>query len=217
LFNASIIGAAAVTLASSYALGDVSGLRQGLDLRISEARAFYGAFAALLFVAGMITLVSPNRLLSIITLMVQAMCGLMLPSTTIFVLMLANDRVILGPWVNSKFMNAFSTVVITALAVLSVVMMVSTVIPSTPVLTLLIVLGALAVLGLIIGLPIGLRRMRPPESYDIDRRDWRMPRGRLLDPPTMSRGRRLLLRFVGAYLLVAGAALIVRFVQLAVS
>jgi Mn2+/Fe2+ NRAMP family transporter len=217
LLNASIIGAAAVTLASSYALGDLSGQRQGLDLRIREAKSFYGTFAALLIVAALITLVSPNRLLAIITLMVQAMCGMMLPSTTIFVLLLSNDRAILGPWVNSRAMNIFATIVVAALGVLSIVMMISTVVPSAPVLNLLIVFGIIAAVALAIGLPIALRRAAPREAPEGDRRDWRMPRLRLLEPPVMSRPRRILLWFVGAYLVVAGVAIVIRFIQLAVS
>jgi len=217
LLNASIIGAAAVTLASSYALGDVSGLRQGLDLRVREAKSFYGAFAGLLVVAAVVTLVSPNRLLGIITLMVQAMCGMLLPSTTIFVLLLANDKEILGPWVNSRKMNVFATIIVAALGVLSIVMMISTVFPSAPVLELLIVFGVLAAVALAIGLPIALRIAPTPEPFDGDRRDWRTPRLRLLSPPIASRPRRWLFRVVAAYLLVAGVAIVVRFIQLAIS
>ena len=49
LLNASVIGAAAVTLASSYALGDlVGGSRQSLNARVRDAKGFFGAFAGLL-------------------------------------------------------------------------------------------------------------------------------------------------------------------------
>ena len=216
LLNASVIGAAAVTLASSYALGDLSGLRQGLDMRVRDARGFYGAFAGLLVVAGDVTLVSPNHLLAVITLMVQAMCGLMLPSTTIFVLLLSNDREILGPWTNAKWLNVLATVIVTVLVVLSVVMMVSTLITSINVLLLLEVVGAVAVLGLLVGLPMGLRRAQPPLAFDGDRRDWRTPRLSLLTVPPLTRPRRWLLRAVGTYLTVAGVLLVVRFIELAI-
>ena len=52
LLNASIIGAATVTLASSYALGDVSGLRQSLNARVRDAKGFFGLIAGLIAVAG---------------------------------------------------------------------------------------------------------------------------------------------------------------------
>ncbi len=217
LLNASIIGAAAVTLASSYALGDVSGLRQGLDLRVREAKGFYGGFAGLLIVAGTVTLVSPNHLLSLITLMVQAMCGLMLPSTTIFVLLLSNDRAILGPWVNARWLNVLATVIVTILVVLSAVMMVSTVLPNINVVELLAVLAPIAIVGLVVGIPIGLRLSAPAPVFTGDRRDWRTPRLSLVAAPITSRPRRWLLRFVASYLAIAGVLLVVRFIQLAVS
>jgi NRAMP (natural resistance-associated macrophage protein)-like metal ion transporter len=217
LLNASIIGAAAVTLASSYALGDLAGgSRQSLNSRLRDAKGFFGAFGALLVVAGVATLI-PGAPLGIITLAVQAMCGLMLPSTTIFVLLLCNDREVLGPWVNGRWLNVVATIIVTLLVVLSVTMMVSTLFTSVNVVDLLTYLSVLAGAGLVIGLPIGLRRASVPLEYDIDKRDWRTPRLTLLAPLPTSYARRLLLRCVGTYLVVAGTLLIVRIIQLATS
>ncbi|MFI5036108.1 MAG: NRAMP family divalent metal transporter [Acidimicrobiales bacterium] len=217
LLNASIIGAAVVTLASSYALGDLSGrFNQGLDAPLREAKGFYGAFGGLLVLAAAVTLL-PGAPLGLITLAVQALCGLMLPSTTIFVLLLANDHAALGPWVNARWLNAVAVVIVTILTILSVVMMISTLFPSAPVLTLLEVLGAVGVVGLCVGLPLGLRRAGPPPRFEGDRSDWRTPRLALLDPLPRTRARRWLLTGVGTYLLTAGVLLVVRISQLATS
>jgi Mn2+/Fe2+ NRAMP family transporter len=216
LLNASVIGAAAVTLASSYALGDLAGSRQSLNARVRDAKGFFGAFGGLLVLAGVVTLI-PGAPLGLITLAVQAMCGLMLPSTTIFVLLLCNDREVLGPWVNGRWLNVVATVIVTTLVVLSVTMMVSTLFTSVNVVLLLTVLSAVAVAGLVVGLPIGLRRAAPPVAYEIDKRDWRTPRLTLLAPLPSSSGRRLLLRAIGSYLTIAGVLLAVRIVQLATS
>jgi NRAMP (natural resistance-associated macrophage protein)-like metal ion transporter len=216
LLNASVIGAAAVTLASSYALGDLAGSRQSLNVRLRDAKGFFGAFGGLLVLAGIVTLI-PGAPLGLITMAVQAMCGLMLPSTTIFVLLLCNDREVLGPWVNGKWMNVAATIIVTMLVVLSVTMMVSTLFTSVNVVDLLGGLSALGVVGLVVGLPIGLRRAAPPVVYDIDKRDWRTPRLTLLAPLPGSNARRLLLRVVGSYLLIAGLLLGVRIIQLATS
>ncbi|CAB4877830.1 unannotated protein [freshwater metagenome] len=215
LLNASIIGAAAVTLASSYAFGDLTGSRQGLDSRLSEAKGFYGAFAALLAVASVVTLL-PGAPLGIITLAVQAMCGLMLPSTTIFVLMLANDREVLGPWTNTRWMNAIATVVIGALIALSITLMVSTLFPSVNVMRLLVDLSVVVGCVLAILVPWTFIHTGPAPTYDIKRADWRMPRLALVTPLPMSRGRRFLLRSVAVYLAVAGVMLVWRMIQLGV-
>jgi Mn2+/Fe2+ NRAMP family transporter len=216
LLNASVIGAAAVTLASTYALGDLGGSRHSLNARLRDAKGFFGSFAGLLVVAGVVTLL-PGAPLGLITLAVQAMCGLMLPSTTIFVLLLCNDREVLGPWVNGKWLNVAASIIVTVLVVLSITMMVSTLFTSINVVVLLVALAAVAVIGLVIGLPIGLRRASAKVDYDIDKRDWRTPRLTLLAPSPTSLARRVLLRCVGSYLLIAGTLLIVRIVQLATS
>jgi Mn2+/Fe2+ NRAMP family transporter len=217
LLNASVIGAAAVTLASSYALGDLAGgSRQSLNSRVRDAKGFFGTFAGLLVIAGIVTLI-PGAPLGLITLAVQAMCGLMLPSTTIFVLLLCNDREVLGPWVNGRWLNVAATVIVTLLVVLSVTMMVSTLFTSINVVKLLTYLSILAGAGLVVGLPIGLRHAEAVATYDIDKRDWRTPRLTLLAPLPISFARRVLLRAVGSYLIIAGALLVVRIVQLATS
>jgi NRAMP (natural resistance-associated macrophage protein)-like metal ion transporter len=216
LLNASVIGAAAVTLASSYAIGDLSSSHQGLNARFSEARGFYGGFAGLLALAGTVAVI-PHAPLGLITLAVQAICGLMLPSTTIIVLLLCNDRAVMGPWMNPKWLNAIAITIITVLVVLSVGLMVSTLFTSVDVISLLEWLGAAAGVGLIVGLPIGLRKMQPPPRSGIDRRDWRTPRLSLLTPLPSSRARRWLMRGQSAYLFVAGTLLVVRIIQISTS
>ncbi len=217
LLNASIIGAAVVTLASSYALGDLSNrFNQGLDAPFREARGFYGAFGLLLLVAGTVTLL-PGAPLGLITLAVQALCGLMLPSTSLIVLLLANDREAMGPWVNSRVLNVVAVTIVAILAVLSIVLMISTLFPSVNVVALLEWLGGAAALGLVIGLPVGWRRSPARPPYEGDRADWRMPRLAVLEPPRFSTARRRLLALNATYLVTAGLLLVVRIVQLATS
>jgi len=216
LLNASIIGAAVVTLASSYAISDLSNSNLGLNARFSEAKGFYGGFAALLALAGTVALI-PHAPLGLITLAVQAIAGLMLPSTTIIVLLLCNDRAIMGPWSNPKWLNVLAIIIVTILVVLSIGLMTSTLFTSLNVIALLEWLGAIAVIGLVVGLPIGLRKMLPVPIVDMDRRDWRTPRLNMLTPLPSSRARRWLMRGQSAYLFVAGTLLVVRIIQLATS
>jgi Mn2+/Fe2+ NRAMP family transporter len=216
LLNASVIGAATVTLASSYAIGDLAGQRQSLDARLREAKGFFGAFAALLIVAGIITLL-PGAPLGLIVLAVQAMCGLMLPSTTIFVLLLCNDRDVMGPWSNTKIFNLLASFLVTVLVVLSITMMISTLFTSVNVKLILEWLSVAAASGLVVGLPLGWRRSPGRPVIDGDRRDWRTPRLSLLDVQPRTRARTWLFRAVGSYLVVAGTLLVVRIIQLATS
>ena len=128
LIDASIIGAAAVGLSTSYALGDVLGLRHSLHRRPSEAKAFYAIFAGLLIISAVIVII-PGSPLGLLTEGVQTLAGVLLPSATVFLLLLCNDRGVLGPWVNSRGMNLFSGVVIAILVMLSTVLTASVLFP----------------------------------------------------------------------------------------
>ncbi|HXW35154.1 MAG TPA: NRAMP family divalent metal transporter, partial [Acidimicrobiales bacterium] len=125
LLNASIIGAAAVTLATSYAFGDVFGARHSLHRSWREAKFFYGAFSAMVFFAALIVLL-PGAPLGLITTGVQALAGVLLPSATVFLLLLCNDKAVLGPWVNRTWLNIVASVIVSILLVLSLVLMATT-------------------------------------------------------------------------------------------
>src|SRR5438128_787253 len=78
LFDASIVGASAVTLATSYAFGDIFGLRHSLHRGFREAKLFYGSYSPMVALAAAIVLI-PYAPLGLITTAVQALAGIMLP------------------------------------------------------------------------------------------------------------------------------------------
>src|SRR4029077_6559943 len=90
LIDASIVGASAITLATSYAFGDVFGIRHSLHRSWREAKPFYASFTTLVGLAPGITLI-PSAPLGLITPAVQALAGLLLPSASLFLLLLCND------------------------------------------------------------------------------------------------------------------------------
>ncbi|HMC71935.1 MAG TPA: NRAMP family divalent metal transporter, partial [Mycobacteriales bacterium] len=110
LLDASIVGASAVTLTTSYAFGDVFGLRQSLHRRVSEAKLFYGTYAAMVALAASVALLPIP--LGLITTAVQVLAGILLPSATVFVLLLCNDAGLLGPWVNRPWLNVVAVFIV---------------------------------------------------------------------------------------------------------
>ncbi|HZK75196.1 MAG TPA: NRAMP family divalent metal transporter [Clostridia bacterium] len=219
LFDASIVGASAVTLATSYAFGDMFGLRHSLHKGIADAKVFYGSYAATVAVAAAIVLI-PHAPLGLITTAVQALAGILLPSSTVFVVLLCNDRAVLGPWVNKPWLNIVAAVIIGALLVLSMVLVISTALPSVDVNRLVVVLGALMVVGLVVGGALvwwGRRgAVTEPEVSRAERENWRMPALALLERPKWSIGRRAAMLVLGGYLVLAVALLAVKAVQLAI-
>ena len=220
LIDASIIGAAAVGLSTSYALGDVLGLHHSLHRRPSEAKAFYAIFAGLL-IASAIIVVIPGSPLGLLTEGVQTLAGVLLPSATVFLLLLCNDRGVLGPWVNSRGMNAFSGVVVAILVMLSTILTASVLFPQ---------ISSAQILGIFVGgtvltLAAGAylvwtgrhRKQRPVPGSELvlDRATWRMPPLALLTKPVLSAGNRTGLTVLRGYLLIASALVVVKVVQLA--
>ena len=217
LIDASIIGASAITLATSYAFGDVFGIRHSLHRSWREAKPFYASFTGLVALAAGIVLI-PSAPLGLITTAVQALAGLLLPSASLFLLLLCNDRDVLGPWVNKPWLNALASVILAALLMLSMILVVSTIFSTLDVTLLLIVLAGILIAGLIATALMtgGMRSMRTqPEWEQLDRAAWRMPPLALLSRPTPSRGRQVALLALSSYLVVAVLLLLVKAVQLA--
>ena len=78
----------------------------------------------------------PGAPLGVITEAVQALCGIVLPMTTLFLLMLCNDREVLGPWTNPTWLKALAALIVGVLMLLSVILTVTTLLPSINVTTL---------------------------------------------------------------------------------
>ncbi len=218
LFDASIVGASAVTLATSYAFGDIFGLRHSLHRGIGEAKLFYTSYSAMVALAAAIVLI-PHAPLGLITTAVQALAGIMLPSATVFALLLCNDRAVLGPWVNKLWLNAVAGLIVSLMILLSLVLVISTVIPSIDVTRLLEVLGGLLatiLVGAIIWLWLGQSRQPlVPEMSRADRENWRMPALALLERPIWSPARRIAMVTLSVYVVLAIVLLGVKAFQLA--
>jgi Mn2+/Fe2+ NRAMP family transporter len=149
LLDASLIGANTVGLSTTYALGDAMGKPHSLHWKITEAPLFYGIYAALLAVSAAIAF-SPDHVLGLITQGVQALAGVLLPSATVFLVLLCNDRPVLGPWANTFRQNTFAWMIVWSLVVLSLMLTAVTFFPNLSTLTLesgLVIGAALGIIG----------------------------------------------------------------------
>jgi len=218
LLDASIIGAAAVGLATAYAGADVLGVNHSLHRPITKAKGFYACYAGLMAVAAALVL-TPGAPLGLLTEGVQTLAGVLLPSATVFLLLLCNDKEVLGPWVNSKKLNVFTASVICILVVMSVILTASVLFPNiTSSQIMAVMLGGLA-LGGASGLYLASRSRRAAEltvPVEWQKRDtWRMPALNRLARPVMSAQRKLGLATLRGYLVVAFALVVVKVVEVA--
>jgi len=220
LLNASLIGAGALTLSTSYAFGDVFGTKSSLHRSFTDAKLFYGIFSALILGAAAIVLI-PGAPLGVITLAVQALAGVLLPSASVFLLLLCNDREVLGPWVNRPWLNAVASVIVSTLVLLSLILMATTIFPQVNVTEVSLIGGAVLALGLLAFGLVTVRSRRAAAAVTvvestprIPREQWTMPPLALLGRPEWSMGRKVAMLTLRGYLVVSVVLLIVKAVQL---
>ncbi|MGD0454907.1 MAG: Nramp family divalent metal transporter [Solirubrobacteraceae bacterium] len=218
LLNASLIGAAAVTLATSYAFGDVFSAKHSLNRGPLDAKLFYASFTVMVMAAAGVVLI-PGAPLGLITTSVQALAGVLLPSATVFLLLLCNDREVLGPWCNAPWLNAIASVIIGVLVELSLILMASTLFPSVNVTQLFLYLS-LVFLAVLVVMAVFVLRNRPGATMEVAKVDkerrstWTMPPLALLERPVWSPGRKAGMLLLRGYLVVAVLLLVVKTVQL---
>src|SRR6202043_1321884 len=128
LIDAALIGASAVSLSTAYAIGDVFSSRHSLHRKVTDAKGFYAVYFVLIAVAAAVVL-TPGSPLGLLTVAVQTLAGVLLPSATVFLLLLCNDKPVLGPWANARWLNYFTGAVIAVLVLLSIILTVSVLFP----------------------------------------------------------------------------------------
>jgi Mn2+/Fe2+ NRAMP family transporter len=220
LLDASIIGAFAVSLSTAYAISDVFGIHHSLHRGVRNAKGFYAVYAALIAVAAAIVLI-PGSPLGLLTEGVQVLAGVLLPSASVFLLLLCNDKEVLGPWVNGRKINMFVAAVVGVLVTLSVILTASVLFPgitARQIIDIMIVCGGAGVIAAGYALTRRLRSGVPAaEAVDpTGQENWRMPPLHLLQRPVMSTGRKIGMGALRLYLGAAMVLVIIKIVQLAI-
>ncbi|SAK78309.1 natural resistance-associated macrophage protein [Caballeronia temeraria] len=217
LLDASIIGAAAVSLSTAYAIGDVFKIRHSLHRGVTDAKGFYLVYFGIVALAAAIVLI-PGSPLGLLTEAVQTLAGVLLPSATVFLLLLCNDRSVLGPWVNSRRLNLFTGTVIWVLVMLSIILTAAVLYPDISGETIIDVLigGSVLAIACFVATAL-LRRVRGSTHAPIDRaqRDtWRMPPLDTLAPQNMTLATRIWMGVLRGYLVVAVGLVIFKVLQM---
>jgi Mn2+/Fe2+ NRAMP family transporter len=223
LIDASLIGAMAVSLSTAYALGDVMNLKHSLHRKPSDAKGFYAVYCGLIALAAALVLI-PHVPLGLLTNAVQSLAGILLPSATVFLLILCNDKEVLGPWANGRYTNILTAVIVAALILLSVILVASVLFPDISeqtIIDMLIIGGVAAVLVAVATNAVHAKNemLQPPRSAEPVTLEqlykWRMPALSELKPMVMTRPTRIWMGLLRGYLVLAIAMVIYKVVQLA--
>ena len=105
LFDAGLLGALCISLATSWALGEVFGWAHSLNRGVREAPWFYVAYVLMLMSAGVVSLIARIDVQNIITIFVQVVAVTLMPAALVFLILLLNDKSLMGVHVNTRWQN----------------------------------------------------------------------------------------------------------------
>ncbi|HEX8961166.1 MAG TPA: divalent metal cation transporter, partial [Geobacteraceae bacterium] len=128
LFDAGFLGAVCISLASSWAFGEVFGWAHSLNNKIREAPWFYGSYFFSLITAGCVVLI-PNAPLVLITLFVQVVAVTLLPAALVFLILLLNNKKTMGEYTNTLWQNIVTSTIVVVIVVLSTLYGISALFP----------------------------------------------------------------------------------------
>ena len=123
LFIASIFSATILPLATAFYVCEAFGFEAGIDKKWDEAREFYILYTGILILSAGIILL-PNAPLILISLWSQVINGLLLPIVLICMILLVNNKKIMGEYVNKPINNIIGWSAIIVLIGLSVTLLV---------------------------------------------------------------------------------------------
>jgi len=215
LLDASLLGACVVSLSGSYAVSEVLGVKHSLHRSWRDARTFHACFAGAVAVAAAIVLI-PHLPLGALTTLVQALAGLLVPSTLVLLLLLCNDTDLLGPLTNGRWLNAGGLVVTVGALTLSLMLALISLFPHVGIeLALSVSVGLLALAAAALAVSHA-RERRPPGPADEltawQRLTWSAPLLELLAAPPRTRTRVLTLAVLRVYIAVISVVLLLKLV-----
>jgi sporulation protein YlmC with PRC-barrel domain len=120
LLNASLFAASILPLSTAFVVCEGMGWEAGVNKKFSEAPQFYGLYSMLIFLgAGIILL--PGIPLFPVMYISQVINGIVLPVILVFMLLLINNKKLMGEYTNGRIYNVISWMTVLLLVGLSLV------------------------------------------------------------------------------------------------
>jgi NRAMP (natural resistance-associated macrophage protein)-like metal ion transporter len=120
LFGASLLAAAVLPLSTSYGICEAFGFERGVSRSFSEAPVFQSIFTGLIILSVLITMIPGLPIIQVLVVL-QDLNAAMLPILLIFIILLINNKRLMGKQVNGLTLNIISwstLVLITVLIIL---------------------------------------------------------------------------------------------------
>jgi len=122
LFGASLLAAFVLPLTAAYAVTEAFGFERGIDRSWAEAPVFNGVFTFVILFGASFVMIPKAPLFTIIVLS-QVVNGVLLPFLLIFMMIIINDRRIMGRHVNGTVYNVLGWATVTIVIALTVALL----------------------------------------------------------------------------------------------
>jgi Mn2+/Fe2+ NRAMP family transporter len=129
LLNAALFTASILPLSTAYYVCEAFGFERGLDHSFHEAPIFYSFYLALIAV-GVSAVILPGAPLLSIIFYSQVLNGMLLPIILVLMLLLINNKRLMGTWTNSPAFNAIAWATVIIVGALTLVSTAQVIFPS---------------------------------------------------------------------------------------
>jgi NRAMP (natural resistance-associated macrophage protein)-like metal ion transporter len=123
LLGASALAAAVVPLSSSYAVSEAIGSERSVGKSFKEAPVFIGLFTGQIVIGAMVALIPGNLIKTLIN--TQIVNGIISPILLVYILILANNKSLLGEAANGRVFKTIATICVVVIGALSLLVTVT--------------------------------------------------------------------------------------------
>ena len=127
LFVASVFSAAILPLATAFYVCEAFGFEAGIDKKLDEAPQFYALFTSIIAIS-LIIILFPHAPLIAITIWTQIINAMLLPVVLISMILMVNNKAIMGEYINNKFQNWVGWTTVVVLIMLTIMLVIAPII-----------------------------------------------------------------------------------------
>jgi Mn2+/Fe2+ NRAMP family transporter len=130
LLNASLMAASVLPLSTAYSIAEAFGWERGVGRNFKEAPQFLALYTFIIAVGAGITLFVPKDRLVFVLNLPNVVGGMLLPLILILMILLCNDRRLMGRYVNGRAYNIVAWITAIVMTVLTFLIVVTTIFPN---------------------------------------------------------------------------------------
>ncbi len=123
LFGASVLAATIMPISTAFVICEAFGWESGVGKRFGDAPVFFGIYTFVLAIGGLVVLLVAESALVPIIVGSQNLQGILLPVVLVFMVLLVNDRRLMGAHANGRWGNVLAWGAVAVVVALNVVLL----------------------------------------------------------------------------------------------